>query len=213
MNSKGEQSQLSSILSRLTTDEYEILKNHFSSKSTNQGMNRSTFTQEEDRKLKELVKEYGENSWSLIATQMPNRTTRQCRERYRHYLSPSIINGKWTPEDDKLLMSKYNELGPRWVSIAKFFQSRTDINVKNRWIVLMRKNATMHFSVQSSPTDKPKIISVKRGKSRNDEKRGPAIKPKAKAEKVSKEGDEIHQLFEEYDTLSDWDLDNSIESF
>jgi hypothetical protein len=34
---------------------------------------------------------------------MPNRTPRQCKERWRNYLDPQINNGEWMADDDQKL--------------------------------------------------------------------------------------------------------------
>ncbi|OHS96096.1 hypothetical protein TRFO_37767 [Tritrichomonas foetus] len=94
---------------------------------------RQMFSPQEDETLKQLVSQYGDKDWKLIARKMPNRSTRQCRERYKNYLAPEIKNGPWTREEDELLRSKYQEFGPRWSTIATFFESRSDVNIKNRW--------------------------------------------------------------------------------
>lgn len=97
------------------------------------------FNADEDARLKELVTIYGENNWSQVAQNMPNRNIRQCKERWFNYLSPKICNNPWTQTEDSLLIEKFHEFGTRWVQIAKFFPNRTDINVKNRYLVLSRK--------------------------------------------------------------------------
>ena len=83
------------------------------------------FTPEEDMKLRKLVEEYGENNWYTISEKMEGRNTRQCRERWRYYLSPDINNDPWTAEEDKLLDQKYMIYGPKWKQIATFFSKRT----------------------------------------------------------------------------------------
>ncbi|KAK8881749.1 hypothetical protein M9Y10_044385 [Tritrichomonas musculus] len=97
---------------------------------------RQLFSYEEDEQLKKLVEQFGDKDWKFIARKMPGRSTRQCRERYKNYLSPDIKNGPWTKEEDDLLKEKYNEYGPHWSSISKFFKSRSDVNIKNRWSAL-----------------------------------------------------------------------------
>lgn len=94
---------------------------------------RAKFSKEEDEILKNLVESLGDNNWQAISNRMPGRNSRQCRERWQNYLSPEIINGPWTPEEDELLVSKYKELGPSWKQISTFFPTRTDINIKSRW--------------------------------------------------------------------------------
>ena len=89
------------------------------------------FTVDEDIKLIELVKEFGVNSWEKIAEQMPGRNIRQVRERWQHYLSPTVNNGPWTKEEE-LLKQKYLILGPKWKEISEFFPGRTIISIRNR---------------------------------------------------------------------------------
>lgn len=100
----------------------------------------SKFSFEEDQKLQELVDEYGENNWVELAKNMPNRNSRQCRERYLNYLSPRLNKGAWTKAEDELIMQKYEELGSRWVTIAQYFPDRTDAMIKNRFAVLQRQH-------------------------------------------------------------------------
>jgi hypothetical protein len=66
------------------------------------------------------------------------RTTRQCKERWLNYLSPDVGNGPWTSQEDELLLTKVQELGFAWKSIAACFPTRTDINVKSRWRLIQR---------------------------------------------------------------------------
>lgn len=100
---------------------------------------KNKFGAEEDLQLKELVRKYGENNWTQIAQNMPNRNARQCKERWCNYLSPNICKSPWTQDEDNLLLEKYKEIGARWVQIAKFFPQRTDISIKNRYLVLSRR--------------------------------------------------------------------------
>lgn len=112
---------------------------------------RAKFSREEDDHLRKLVHEYGENSWSVIAEHMPGRNIRQCKERWGTYLSPSLNNGPYTEQEDALLLRKYEELGAKWVKIAKFFEGRTDTSVKNRFIVLQRKKKSAQTNIPPPP--------------------------------------------------------------
>jgi hypothetical protein len=72
---------------------------------------------------------------------MPDRTARQCKERWINYLSPALNTAAWTPEEDRLLLEKQRDYGSKWAQIAKFFPNRTDGMVKNRFNRLQRRQA------------------------------------------------------------------------
>ena len=118
------------------------------------------FSPQEDEKLRRLVAIYGDKEWKLVAQKMPNRTTRQCRERYKSYLAPDIKNGPWTPEEDELLRQKYKEYGSKWSIIQSFFASRSDVNIKNRWTIISGKMNKEHkIRAYLIKTDAPIIAS------------------------------------------------------
>jgi hypothetical protein len=97
------------------------------------------FTPEEDFRLYRLVMDHGPNNWRLIARYMPERNSRQCRERWLNYLNPELNVQPWTPAEDALLQAKYREIGPRWMLLVPFFPRRTDGMIKNRFQILRRK--------------------------------------------------------------------------
>ena len=100
---------------------------------------KSKFTAQEDEKLRQIVSEIGENDWAAVSKRMGNRNMRQCKERWTNYLSPNVKVLPWTPEDDKKLEALHEEFGAKWVRISQFFPSRTDTNIKSRWMVLQRQ--------------------------------------------------------------------------
>ena len=93
------------------------------------------FTPDEDNLLKRIVMIYGPHRWKFIAEMIPNRTARQCRDRYINYLQPSIRHGQWTEEEDQLLTKKVKEHGTKWSFIKKFFVGRSTSALKNRFYV------------------------------------------------------------------------------
>lgn len=115
------------------------------------------FTQMEDNLLMRLVRQYGACNWGMIANFMTGRTSRQCRERYKYYLSMPVKNGEWTEAEDELLVKKYEEIGPHWVEMSSYFNSRTDINLKNRFNRIQRilkkaNTESENSSIPSSPS-------------------------------------------------------------
>lgn len=91
------------------------------------------FSQEEDEMLKRVVYLFGAKNWKLIATMIPGRTPRQCRDRYANYLAPGFVRKQWTAEEDKLLAEKYKIYGPKWTQLKQFFPQRTANDIKNRY--------------------------------------------------------------------------------
>jgi hypothetical protein len=105
------------------------------------GHPRQKFSVQEDELLRDLVAELGTNSWGEVAVRLGTRSARQCRERFKNYLSPNLRNGQWTEEEDKLLSEKFAEFGAKWSLIVSFFPSRSEVNLKNRWTQLTNRGA------------------------------------------------------------------------
>jgi hypothetical protein len=115
---------------------------------------RHKFLKLEDNLLCELVERFGEKNWTVIAQFMKRRSARQCRERYKNYLSPAVSNRPWSEAEDDLLTAKVSELGQKWAKIAVFFQGRSDVNLKNHWAALTLKNERLQrFAAAKASTE------------------------------------------------------------
>ena len=101
---------------------------------------RQMFSLEEDKILSEQVRKHGERDWSIIASKLPGRTARQCRERFKNYLSPNVTHVPWKAEEDNLLRKLVEEIGPKWTKLVEYFPKRTDVLIKNRWSKLHRQD-------------------------------------------------------------------------
>ena len=119
------------------------------------------FTEEEDKRIKELVQVYGDNCWSKLSNFFFNRCGRQLKERYFNYLAPNVNKDDWTAEEEELLLQKLQECGKKWRKISSFFQGRTDVHLKNRYRMMKRRerltgNIRMQVQQKTLPQEKQK---------------------------------------------------------
>lgn len=91
------------------------------------------FTKTEDLKLKYLVEKFTTKDWKLIASHLPPRTARQCRERWTNYINPELTQKPWTKEEDKILIELHQEIGNHWKIMEEFLPQRSKNSIKIRW--------------------------------------------------------------------------------
>jgi hypothetical protein len=99
---------------------------------------RHRFSRREDAALKEMVERLGTSSWEQISSVLGGVSPRQCRERWRHFLSGHGAVD-WTDEEDKMIVDTLMADGPKWARIASLLNHRTDAEVKARWKVLFKQ--------------------------------------------------------------------------
>jgi len=100
---------------------------------------RSPWTHEEDATLKDAIEKHGASSWTNIAQYLPNRTNKQCRERWVNHLAPNICKSPWTSREDQFMYNLHQIYGNRWSIIAQHLPGRTDQQVKNRFYLMMHR--------------------------------------------------------------------------
>ncbi|KAF9309793.1 Myb- protein A, partial [Linnemannia elongata] len=87
------------------------------------------WTDEEDRKLRDLVNEYGPEKWVFIASRIGSRTGKQCRERWHNHLDPLNMR----------ILELYSQLGSKWAEMAKHMPGRPDNAIKNHFNTTMQR--------------------------------------------------------------------------
>ena len=65
--------------------------------------------------------------WRLIAEAFGGtRKAKECRRRWVALLDPNLRRGRWTAEEDSLLMEQYNKHGSLWHTIARNIEGRLE---------------------------------------------------------------------------------------
>ncbi|KAK0702424.1 hypothetical protein B0T21DRAFT_112094 [Apiosordaria backusii] len=103
------------------------------------GLKKGLWDPEEDRRLQSAVEKHGLR-WPLIAAEVGYRSPDQCAKRWQYGLDPRLKHREWTPDEDKLLLSLVQERGREWKAIQhNHYPSRSRIDLKNRYTILMRR--------------------------------------------------------------------------
>mmetsp|Transcript_22597 Transcript_22597/g.46946 ORF Transcript_22597/g.46946 Transcript_22597/m.46946 type:complete len:568 (-) Transcript_22597:166-1869(-) len=98
------------------------------------GRSKPTFwTKEEDDKLREAVKFHNESNWKLIAAKVGTRNHMQCLQRWMKVLTPGLVKGPWTKNEDEMLIRLVNEGHKNWGTLALKIPGRTSKQCRERW--------------------------------------------------------------------------------
>ncbi|KAL6606496.1 hypothetical protein ACP70R_042149 [Stipagrostis hirtigluma subsp. patula] len=104
------------------------------------GVKKGPWTPEEDKLLVDYIKKHGHGSWRRLAKLAGlNRCCKSCRLRWNNYLRPDIKRGRFTDDEEKLIVHLHSILGNKWSSIAAKLPGRTDNDIKNYWNAYFRK--------------------------------------------------------------------------
>jgi hypothetical protein len=114
---------------------------------------RRFFSSEDDRILRTIKETTPMLSWREISDRMPGFNPRQLRERWCHYLSPSLNTTTWTADDDQLLIQLHRELGSRWGEIGTRMGNRSAPDVKNRYQTIRHRRRAGRRARPPRPPD------------------------------------------------------------
>lgn len=107
--------------------------------------NKGAWTKEEDQCLTAYIRDHGEGSWrSLPKAAGLLRCGKSCRLRWINYLRPDLKRGKFTGDEDELIIKLHGLLGNKWSLIAGRLPGRTDNEIKNYWNTHIKRKLLNH---------------------------------------------------------------------
>ncbi|KAK4225360.1 Homeodomain-like protein [Podospora fimiseda] len=102
-------------------------------------LKKGLWDREEDQRLQAAVEKYG-LKWPQVAAEVGFRSPDQCAKRWQYGLDPRLKHDEWTDDEDNLLLSLVQERGRQWKIIQqKHYPTRSRIDLKNRYTILMRR--------------------------------------------------------------------------
>ncbi|KAK2994197.1 hypothetical protein RJ640_017817 [Escallonia rubra] len=108
--------------------------------SSESGLKKGPWTPEEDQLLLDYINKHGHGSWRALPILAGlNRCGKSCRLRWTNYLRPDIKRGKFSDEEERIIINLHSVLGNKWSKIATHLPGRTDNEIKNFWNTHLRK--------------------------------------------------------------------------
>ncbi|XP_039120664.1 myb-related protein 330-like [Dioscorea cayenensis subsp. rotundata] len=116
-----------------------------------QKVKRGLWSPEEDEKLIRYVTTHGYGCWSEVPEKAGlQRCGKSCRLRWINYLRPDIRRGRFTPDEEKLIINLHALVGNRWAHIASHLPGRTDNEIKNYWNSWIKKKIRKPLSTTTT---------------------------------------------------------------
>jgi len=111
----------------------------------NDSLRKSKWTEEEDDYLKEVVEGCRLGSyipWSKVTYFMNGRSKSQVFNRWAYSLNPSIKKGRFTEEEDILVVAAVRRYGTDFSRVAQFLPGRTSVQVRDRYNSFLKRQST-----------------------------------------------------------------------
>ena len=117
---------------------------------------------QEDTILTEQVAASSSPDWNHVARELQRtlqnqhgrqviRTPKQCKDRWKNRLDPTINSDEWTTAELQVLFDAQRVYGNKWVTISTMLPGRTEIDIKNQFYSTARRN--LRKLQRECPTD------------------------------------------------------------
>ena len=70
---------------------------------------KGAWSADEDELLLKAIEANGTRKWSVLASHLPGRTGKQCRERWHNQLNPDISKSPWTEAEDRIIIAERDD--------------------------------------------------------------------------------------------------------
>eukprot|EP00035_Acanthoeca_spectabilis_P000235 m.72041 g.72041 ORF g.72041 m.72041 type:complete len:313 (-) comp10091_c0_seq3:2437-3375(-) len=92
------------------------------------------WTKAEDEILQAAVERFDGKNWKKVSECFKDRSDVQCLHRWQKVLSPELVKGPWTKEEDDLVVELVKKYGAkRWSLIAGHLKGRIGKQCRERW--------------------------------------------------------------------------------
>ena len=86
------------------------------------GLKKGPWTPEEDKILVDYIQQHGHGSWRALPKLAGlNRCGKSCRLRWTNYLRPDIKRGKFSEEEEQIIINLHGVLGNKYANICYDF--------------------------------------------------------------------------------------------
>ncbi|CAN7091881.1 transcription factor MYB74 [Brassica rapa] len=104
------------------------------------GLKKGPWTPAEDQKLIDYINKHGYGNWRTLPKNAGlERCGKSCRLRWTNYLRPDIKRGRFSFEEEEIIIQLHSIMGNKWSAIAARLPGRTDNEIKNYWNTHIRK--------------------------------------------------------------------------
>lgn len=113
--------------------------------SEENGVKKGPWTPEEDEKLMDYIQRHGHGSWRALPKLAGlNRCGKSCRLRWTNYLRPDIKRGKFSQDEEQLIINLHSVLGNKYVFLIYFLSQIKRLYYSTPNVSIYHKKRVVH---------------------------------------------------------------------